>query len=181
MSLLNPPPRLLFFFSVRVPLLLPLAKQTIKSMHDSGRDSTRCKHFRQPTTVFLPRPGCSLPPLIGRDGCTDVPSLMIFVTIKLIVVYGSEMQECGGKWSRLMDREVGDFGEGRGECDNGINMRRGAFRLLGQRWWRLWVDVTSGMETGASHVPRHTKTHSHTYTQPHECMNILCGPSKSFM
>ena len=41
---------------------------------------------------------------------------MIFVTIKLIVVYGSEMQECGGKWSRLMDREVGE---------GGINMRRG--------------------------------------------------------
>lgn len=42
-------------------------------------------------------------------GCTDVSSLMIFVTIKLIVVYGSEMQECGGKQnkgSRLMDREV---------------------------------------------------------------------------
>lgn len=88
------PPSL--FFSGRVPLLLPLAKQTIKSMHGSGRDSTRCKHFRQPTTVFLPGLGCSSPPLIGCGARTDVSSLMIFVTIKLIVVYGSEMQECGG-------------------------------------------------------------------------------------
>lgn len=47
--------------------------------------------------------------LIGCGGCTDVSSLMIFVTIKLVVVYGSEMQECGGKGSRLMDREVGDI------------------------------------------------------------------------
>lgn len=94
---------------VRVPLLLPLAKQTIKSLHGTGRDSTRCKHSRQPTTVFLLWLSCSLAPLIGCGGHTDVSSLMIFVTIKLIVVYGSEMQECGGKrrkGKRLMDKEV---------------------------------------------------------------------------
>lgn len=50
-----------------------------------------------------------LPPLIGCGRHTDVLSLMIFVTIKLIVVYGSEMQECGGKWRKLIDRETGDF------------------------------------------------------------------------
>lgn len=175
MSLLNPPTRLRFFFS-HVPLLLPLAKQTIKSMHGSGRDSTRCKHFRKPTTVFLPRLDCSLPPLIGCGGCTDVSSLMIFVTIKLIVVYGSEMQECRGKWRkrrRLMDREVA----GRG-CDHGINMRRGLVDF-GPMRWRLWADITRGMETGPSHILCHIKTHTHTYTQPHECMHVLCGPSKS--
>lgn len=83
-------------FSGRVPLLLPLAKQTIKNMHSSGRDSTRCKHFKRPIAVLPPRLPSSVPPLIGHCGCTDVPPLMIFVTIKLIVVYGSEMQECGG-------------------------------------------------------------------------------------
>lgn len=56
----------------------------------------------------------ALASLIGCGGRTDVSSLMIFVTIKLIVVYGSEMQECGGKGSRLMDREVGDVWEGSG-------------------------------------------------------------------
>lgn len=94
------PTPLFFFFPGRVPLLLPLAKQTIKTMHGTGRDSSRCKHPRQPTTVFLPGLGCSLLPLIGCGGHTDVSSLMIFVTIKLIVVYGSEMQECGGSGIR---------------------------------------------------------------------------------
>lgn len=51
---------------------------------------------------------------------------MIFATIKLIVVYGSEMQECeaeGRKRSRLMEGGAGDIW-GRG-CDHGINLRRG--------------------------------------------------------
>lgn len=113
-----PPTRLHFFFPpVCVPLLLPLAKQTIKSLHGTGRDSTRCKHSRQPTTVFLLWLSCSLAPLIGCSGHTDVSSLMIFVTIKLIVVYGSEMQECGGKrrkWKRLMDKEVKQRLRGKG-------------------------------------------------------------------
>ena len=101
MSLLSSLRRLLiffnFFFFNYVPLLLPLSRQTIKNMDGSGRDSTRCKTSRQPTTVFCPALSCCLPPLIGCGGCTDVPSLMIFVTIKLIVVYGSEMQECEGE------------------------------------------------------------------------------------
>lgn len=66
------------------------------------------QYSRQPTTVLLPGLSCSLPHLIGCSGCTDVSSLMIFVTIKLIDVYGSEMQEFEGnrrKGSKLMDRE----------------------------------------------------------------------------
>lgn len=110
MSLLNPPPCPLSFFSGRVPLLLPLAKQPIKNMLGSGRDLTRCKQLRQPITALLRQLGFSSAPLIGFGRHTDVSSLMIFVTIKLIVVYGSEIQECGGKWERgssLTDREVG--------------------------------------------------------------------------
>lgn len=104
--LLNPPTHLFFLYCV--PLLLPLAKQTIKTMYVTGRDPVCCKYSRQPTTVFLPGLSCSRSHLIGSSGRTDVSSLMIFVTIKLIDVYGSEMQECEGKrWkgSKLMDRE----------------------------------------------------------------------------
>lgn len=66
-------------------------------------------------------------PLIGCGRHTDVSSLMIFVTIKLIVVYGSEMQECGGKrrkGKRLMDKEVKRRLRERRGCYHGINTRR---------------------------------------------------------
>lgn len=97
MSLLKTPTPPSLFLPGRVPLFLPLTKQTIKSVHGSGRDATRCKRFKQPTAFFVPDLSCLLTPLIGCAGCTDVPSLMIFVTIKLIVVYGSEIQECEGE------------------------------------------------------------------------------------
>lgn len=96
------------FFPYCVPLLLPLAKQTIKSMYVTRRDPAFYKYSRQPTKLLLPGLSCSLPHLIGCSKRTDVSSLMIFVTINLLDVYGSEMQECEGKrrkGSELMDRE----------------------------------------------------------------------------
>lgn len=170
MSLLNPPARLPFF-SGRVPLLLPLAKQTIKSMHGGGRDSTRCRKFSQPTTGLLPRLGCSLPRLIGCCSNTDVSSLMIFVTIKLIVVYGSEMQECRGKWkkgSRLMG--MGTFWRG-GGVDHGINMGSGAADLgptvVETVGWHYKGDGDRGFTRTLSCKDIHAHWHTPTWMQGH--------------
>lgn len=38
---------------------------------------------------------CPAPLAVGGLGSTDVPPIMIFVPISLIVVYGCEIQECG--------------------------------------------------------------------------------------
>jgi len=134
-----------------------------------GRDSTRCKHSRQPTTAF--HPGALLP-LIGCGRRTDVSSLMIFVTIKLIVVYGSEMQECEGVGSRLMDLEVRELEGG----VHGIKMRRG-LADFGPTAVQTVVDVTRGMETGASHILCQGGTLTATLMQALP----LCVPSKSWM
>lgn len=77
-------------------------------MYVTWRDPAFYKYSKKPTKLLLPGLSCSLPHLIGCGKRTDVSSLMIFVTINLLDVYGSEMQECEGKrrkGSKLMDRE----------------------------------------------------------------------------
>lgn len=135
-----------------------------------GRDSTRCKHSRQPTTAFHVELTLDWLPLIGCGRRTDVSSLMIFVTIKLIVVYGSEMQECEGVGSRLMDLEVRELEGG----VHGIKMRRG-LADFGPTAVQTVVDVTRGMETGASHILCQGGTLTATLMQALP----LCVPSKS--
>lgn len=93
--------------------------------------------------------------MIGCGAYTDVASLMIFVTIKLIVVYGSEMQECSG--GRAEKAEVGRRGckraEGLADCKlNVVETVAGCYKRDGDRGFVCSLSYKGGLAHTVNHL-----------------------------
>lgn len=84
-----------------------------------------------------------------------------------------------GKWRRIADRGVGDFCEGRVECDVGINMRQGAGGGACRLWANCGGDCGLTLQGVGDRGFTHTLSCKDANAHLHTTTRIFSGPSKS--